>query len=160
MSRFPEIAREAFSFLENQLHFIIKSVADEDGGGHVTYVNLKSGVAVQLLYEFFSAFVFVFIYRLVDGQIRDNVLPISDESTITCIDFNDILPDAQKMRPAYEYGENSCYYNPQNGLRNYVSEFATRLKTYGGNLLAGNFDEMKIAEQLIKQRAREFRGRH
>lgn len=159
MSGFVEIAREAFAFLESQYHFSICDFADDDGGGHVTYVNLRNGVAVKLLYEFTNAFVFVFIYRLVDGRICNNVLPISNESEINCIDFNDVLPDAQKMKPAYEYGDNSAYYDEQEGLRNYVLEFSTRLQKYGGKLLAGDFDEMKRVEQVIKLRASEMRKR-
>ncbi|WP_010587222.1 hypothetical protein [Schlesneria paludicola] len=159
MPGFVEIAREAFAFLESQYHFSIKECVDDDDFGQVTYVNIRNGVAVKLLYEFSNAFVFVFIYRLIDGQICDNVLPISNESEINCIEFNDVLSGVQKMKPAYEYGDNSCYYDGQNGMREYVSEFATRLQKYGGKLLAGAFDEMKGVEQIIKHRAREMRKR-
>lgn len=156
MSGYVEVASEAFAFLETGYHFSIKDCSDENGGGHMTYVNVEVGVGVKALYEFSSAFVFVFIYRLVNGQLRDNVLPITDESEITCFDFNDALAADQKMKPAYEYGDDSEYFDEQNGLLNYVMEFATRLKRYGGEFLVGNFAAVLSVEEAIKRRAREL----
>ena len=155
MSGFVEVARDAFAFLEHEYSFTVRDFSN-DSGGHVTYVNVQNGIAVKPIYDFSSAFVFVFIYRLVDGQLRDNALPITDESEISCFDFNDVLDTDQKMKPAYEYGDDSVYYDEENGLRNYVGEFATRLKTFGGQLLSGDFTELPRIELIIKQRAREL----
>ena len=156
MSGFVEVARDAFAFLERENGFSVKDCSDDDGGGHVTYVNVNNGIAVKSLYEFSNAFVFVFIYRLIDGQLRDNVLPITDDSEINCFDFNDALTEDQKMKPAYEYGDESVYYDEENGLRNYVTEFATRLKENGGRLLSGDFSMLSRMETTIKQRAHDL----
>jgi hypothetical protein len=58
------------------------------------------------------------------------------------------------MKPAYEYGDESAYYDEENGLRNYAGEFATRLKTFGRQLLSGDFTVLPRIEQIIKERAR------
>jgi hypothetical protein len=160
MSGFVEVARDLFAFLERDFGFSLKSCSDESWGGQLTFVNLDNGVAVKPVYDFSNAFVFVFIYRLVEGKIIDNSLPITDKSQITCFDFNDLLDEHRKMKPAYEYGEDSVYYDEKNGLRNYVAEFATRLKEEGRELLKGDFSRLRQAEEIIKQRARDLHRDH
>ena len=139
MSDFVEVARQAFEFLERKYGFSVTEATNKRRSSHVTYVNAENGVAVKPSYDAASSFVFVFIYRLVDGHLRENSFPITDESKITCIDFNDVLPPNQKMKPAYEYGEGSIFYDEQHGLRSFVNEFAVRLEKFGGPLLRGDF---------------------
>ena len=153
MSQFVEVARDAFEFLTRKYGFSFVECSGANGGGHVTYVNTQHGVAVKAMYEVSSAFVFVFIYRLIDGELRENSLPITDQSEINCIDFNDVLPEAQKMKPAYEYGDHSPFYDEQFGLQNFVREFATRLDGFGGPLLGGNFSVMAQVAEVIRRRA-------
>ena len=153
MSGFVEIAREAFAFLESEYRFHISDFAEDNYGGYVTYINVEKEIAVKPHYEFASAFVFVFIYRLVEGQLRDNALPVTHDSQINCFDFNDVLPEDRKMKSAFDYGEDSAYFNEQNGLQTYVSEFATRLEEHGQQLLTGDFSILPLVETIIKSRA-------
>ena len=157
MTDFVTIAKDEFAFLRDDYDY--ESVAEEDGsnGGFVSFLNPGVGVGVKLQYEFASDFVFVFVYRLIDGQMRDNSLPITDDSEINCFDFNDYLAKDQKMRPAYEYGENSIYYDPQNGLLNFVKEFADRLRSHGDSILRGDLSTLPAMEKIIKKRAEDLR---
>ena len=99
MLGFVEIAKGTFSYLEESYDFVLESCSEEDWGGQLVYRNLEHGIGVKLVYEFTSAFVFVFVYRLIQEKMMENVLPITEKSTITCFDFNDMLDDVHKMKP-------------------------------------------------------------
>jgi len=58
---------------------------------------------------------------------------------------------------AYEYGENSIYYDPQNGIRNFVKEFADRLRSHGDSILRGDLSTLPAMEKIIKKRAEDLR---
>jgi L-lactate dehydrogenase complex protein LldF len=84
--------------------------------------------------------------------------PISNDSTISCFDFNDYLEPSQKMKSAYDYGEDSPYYDPQNGLRNFTKQFADRLRSHGDRILRGDLSILPEMEKIIKRRAEELRA--
>lgn len=154
MPGFVDIARDVFAFLEEDYGFSVVGFSEDRGGGWIAYVNNERGVAVKLLYEYLEAFAFVFVYRLVDGNMHENILPITDESIITVFDFNDALPSDEQMKPAYQYGERSVYYDQKNGLRNFLSDVAIRLQKYGAGVLAGDLAVWSDVEKKIKRRAR------
>jgi hypothetical protein len=157
MAGFTEIAQKEFEFLEQEFNYEVVEVREKSDGGFVTYVNREAGVGVKLLYEFSSAFVFVFICRLVDGELCENPLPIGDDTEIICFDFNDYLEAESKMRPAYDYGEDSEYYDPQNGLRNFTREFAKRLQANGQQILKGDLSALPAMASIIKRRAESLK---
>lgn len=151
MTDFCDSIKEHFQFLETDYDYKLESSRIEDWGGEVIYSNNTTGI--KLLYEFSCAFIYVFICKLVDGRIIDNPRPMSIDSEINCFDFNDALPEDQKMKPAYEYGLDSPFYDESNGLSNYSKEFALRLSEYGQNVLRGDFSILPKMEKIIKARA-------
>jgi len=156
MDGFIEISRGLFNFLEVKYGYELIAIRDGDGCSYLMYSNKDVGIGFKLLYELSSSFVFVLVYRLIEGEFRDNCLPISDDTEITCIDFNDTLMPEHKMRPAYEYGEESSYFDAEDGLRNYVEEFSSRLRLFGKNILIGDLSIFPEIEKIIKRRAKEF----
>lgn len=157
MTGFSEIAGEEFKFLEQDFGYEVVEAKDKSDGGVVKFINRDAGIGVKLLYEFASAFVFVFIYRLVDGDFRDNPLPIGNDTDINCFDFNDCLEGESKMKPAYEYGEHSNYYDSQDGLRNFTKEFAKRLRSEGQAILKGDLTILPAMASIIKRRAQSLK---
>lgn len=155
MPEFTEMACEVFAFLEDEYGFSIKDVENTRGGGNVMYVNTSKGVALKVSYEFLDAFVFLFVYKLINGEIRENSYPITDNSQISRFDFNYVLSKETEMRPAYEYGTDSAFYDEKDGLRNYMTESANRLREYGSKFLRGDFSQMPLVEESIKRRVRE-----
>jgi hypothetical protein len=153
MAGFSKIAQEEFDFLELESDYEVVDAKEKSDGGYVTYVNHDAGVGVKLLYEFSSAFIFVFIYRLVEGELRENPVPIGNETEINCFDCNDYLDANFKMKPAYDYGEDSKYFDPQNGLRNFTKEFAKRLRIHGQRILNGDLSMLPAMASIIKRRA-------
>ena len=154
MAEFCSIAEEKFAFLESDFAFSLESEREEEWGGEVIYSG--ADLAIRILYEYSSAFVFVFICKLVGGEIRRNPRPVMPDSIITCFDFNDMLPAEEKMKPAYEYNPDSLYFDENEGLANYVAEFSVRLRRYGAELLRGDFSVFPKMEAIIKARAVEY----
>jgi len=151
MIDFCESVEKHFQFLQTKYSFELEFSETEDWGGHVLYLNKTTGI--KLLYEFTSAFVFVFVYELVNGKLVDNPDTIYNTSKIHCFDFNDSLPESEKMKPAYQYDASSNYFHEENGMSNYTKEFAIRLEKYGKDLLRGNFEILPRIEVIIKARA-------
>lgn len=151
MTDFCESVKEHFLFLESEYDCNLESMRAEDWGCEVIYRNRTTGI--KLLYEVYCAFVFVFIYKLVNGEMVDNPRPLGLDSPITCFDFNDALPIEKRMKPAYEYGSQSNYYDEEEGLSNYSKDFALRLREYGKDVLNGDFSVLPEMEKIIKQRA-------
>lgn len=156
MASFGEIAKEEFHYLESHFGYELVDAHEKSDGGEVKYINRRVGVGIRILYEFSSAFVFVFIYRLVNGEFHGNPLPIGKDTEINCFDFNDYLVGERKMKPAYEYGEHSAYYDPDNGLRNFTKDFAERLRTDGIQILRGDLSPMPLMAAIIRARAASF----
>ncbi len=151
MPDFCSSVKNHFLFLETEYGCKLESSRNETWGGEVIYRNQTTGV--KLVYEFSGAFIYVFIYKLINGKLIDNPRTFALDTEITCFDFNDALPDSEKMKPAYEYGSKSHYYDEQNGLSYYVHEFALRLKKYGGAVLSGDFSILPEMGKVIKERA-------
>ena len=151
MPGFCDSVKKHFQFLETQYNCKLESSNTKGWGGEVIYRNKTTGI--KLLYEVSCAFIYIFIYKLVNGELVDNPQSLEPDSEITCFDFNDALPESEKMKPAYEYGSDSHYYDEQNGLSNYTLDFAFRLEEYGEEVLSGDFSILPEMEKTIKKRA-------
>lgn len=158
MSGFTQIARDLFSFIETEYGYDLLECEDNNVCSYLIYTNTEVGVGLKLLYEFSSAFVFVLIYRLVDGELRENIFPIDEKTEINCFDFNDTLEHNKKMRPAFDYSEESKYFDSSNGLRYYTEEFAERLRLFGEKILIGDLSILPKVEKIIKDRAKEYQN--
>jgi len=147
MTVFCSVAKEKFAFLVEEFDFSLVDEAAEPWGGEIVY---RSGlVGIRVTYEAPSAFVFVRIYRLVEGEMRENPSDARSVDDVTYIYMQDALSEAFRMRPAYEYGEDSAYYDEENGLETFVSEFASRLKRHCRGLLEGDFSSFEMAAKIL-----------
>lgn len=59
-------------------------------------------------------------------------------------------PEA-KIKPAYEYGINSQFYEKNIGLKNYADIVAMRLKEYGSDILKGDFSIFSTLDKMVKK---------
>lgn len=152
---FDIIAQEQFKFLELQFGFRLRESIKQPWGYELTFTNATTGI--KLSYVFQEAYIFIMLYRLVHGVILENPRIIQDNTNLTGYGLDDILlirnPEAL-IKPAYQYGDSSKYYNPENGLTLYVSEFAKNLKEYAQDVLCGDFSIFKTIEPIVKARAK------
>ena len=157
---FEQIATEKFEFLTSDYSFRLAERRTSSGFCSLTFTNETAGVGVRITYESREAFVFVIIYRLVGGKIRENPRPINRESELTgyCLDdIVSLLGPGDALKPAYFYPPTSEFYDPNIGMELYVSRFADNLKRYASDVLTGDFRLFAQLETLVKKRAELLR---
>ena len=155
---FDEIARNQFSFLISDYGCRLMECKEENWGYNLLYLNDTTGV--KITYEYREAYIFIVLYKLVNGRLVKNPGCVDDDTELHGYGLDDIVnlrnPDAI-IKPAYEYGDDSEYHDEQNGMTRYVSQFAKNLKQYGYDVLLGDFSIFEEIEKIVKKRAREYR---
>ena len=158
-----ETIRDSFKFLRKNYGFSITKCSTTRYDASVTYMNDDCGVAVVLIYEFRESLFSVIIYRLIDGEMRRNTYPITDDSEVNYFDFADVLPEDKQVEQVFifdgknvEYNKNSPCYGKKNWFPTLVREYSSRLKEYGGKLLRGDFSEMPEVRKRINRRIEEY----
>jgi hypothetical protein len=155
---FDIIAQEQFKFLVSEYDFRLSKCEKEDWGYELIYLNDTTGV--KITYEYREAYVFITLYQLEDGELRENPRNIEDNTTLYGYGLDDLIgvrnPQAL-IKPAFEYGEQSEYYDKEKGLLLYVSAFAENLKTYAKDILGGDFTVFPELDKIVKDRVKKHR---
>lgn len=154
---FVSLATELFRFLENDFGFEVVEAAEDGQCGFVTYDCQKSGVAIRVEFDPECQYLFIYIYRLVNGRRIEPKPPIRQDSKIDCIEFTDALASADQMKPGYEYDDDSPFFDEQNCMKNYIQEFAKRLRNHGKDFLRGDFRRFSKIETIIKKRTSKMK---
>lgn len=147
--------RRVFRFLETEFEFR-HTYASEDEL-RVDYKRTQKSVGIRVEWCHRSQYLFLHIYRLVNGEMLDNDEPINGKTLMHSIEFTDALERSQRMMPGYKYDETSSYFDEVNGFENYFMEFAIRLQQFGTDFLDGDFSRFPQIVRKIKRRARYYR---
>lgn len=153
-----QVFEKAFEFLKNEYDFNTLLSKREDWGYYFTAVNSTTGIEIK--YEFKEAFIQIVIYRLIDGEIIKNITnAIKNNELITGFSLEWILalknPEAQ-IKPAYEYGIESEFYEKEIGLKNYALIVAERLKEYASDILKGDFSVFSTLDIMVKENYKSY----
>lgn len=147
------IFEETFGFLLTDYNFCISFSKQEGWGYHLIATNSTTGIEIE--YEFKEAFIQIYLYKLVDGKIVKNVSSaIKNDEPIMGFGLGWIIQlvnPTDKIRPAYEYKEEPSFYDNKNGLRNYASFIASKLKRYASDILKGDFSLFGDLDTLVKE---------
>lgn len=154
---FDIIVQEQFKFLVFQYDFRLCKCRKEDWGYELIYLSNTTGV--KITYEYRNAYIFIMLYKLQNGEFRENPRNIEVSTILHGYSLDDLIsirnPQAL-IRPAYEYGEQSRYYENPNGMALYIAEFAENLKNYAKDILKGNFTIFPELDKLVKERIKKF----
>ena len=152
---FNKVVQEKFKFLEKVYNCrCIKSIK-ENWGCKVIYINETTGV--KITYEYREAYIFITLYKLLNGVLIENPGVINEDTLLYGFDLDDIINISNPtdlIKPTYEYSNNSVYHNKNNGFKLYISDFAKNLEKYGNDVLSGNFEIFKEIEIIVKKRAK------
>lgn len=155
---FDVIAKKQFKFLESDFGFKLIVCNKQNWGYEMTYLSDKVGVKIN--YEFSEAYIFIMLYKLMDGKLIENPRIIENSTILYGYSLDDIVnlqnPSAL-IKPAYQYGGGSEYYDKEKGLTLYVSAFANNLKEYAANILVGDFKIFKETDKVVKERANKYK---
>lgn len=155
---FDVIAKEEFKFLELNFECKLQKCKKEDWGYELVYLNKTT--AVKVTYEFQEAYIFIMLYRLVDGTLIENPGNIKENTTLNGYGLDDVInyyDPSSLIKPIYQYGEDSDYYDQKKGLMLYVNAFANNLKKFGTEVLKGDFRIFKELDKVVKDRANRYR---
>ena len=154
---FDYIAQDQFKFLVSDFDFKLSRHVKEEWGYEMIYLNDKTGI--KITYEYREAYVFIILFQLINGKIKENPRRIEEKTVLYGYGLDDLIglrnPQAL-IKPAYEYGDNSKYYDPKNGLSHYVAEFANNLKEYAIDILKGNFTIFSELDKVVKERIKMY----
>lgn len=95
------------------------------------------------------------IYQLIDKNFFENPKSMNLKTRFNDFGLDDIISIQNSkalIKPAYEYGKKSIYYDANNGLTYYTSTFAKNLKTYDKKVLKGYFTIFSDVEKIVKKR--------
>lgn len=154
---FDIIAQEQFKFLLSKYDFRLSKCEKEDWGYELIYLNDTTGV--KITYEYREAYVFIMLYQLIEGELQDNPRSIEGDTILLGYGLDDLIsvrnPQAL-IKPAYEYGELSEYYDKEKGLSLYVTAFANNLKTSAKDILSGDFTVFPDLDKIVKDRIKKY----
>ena len=155
---FSIIAKKHLSFLESEYNFRLSKCDKEDWGYELIYRSDTTGV--RITYEYREAYIFIMLYQLVDGAIKENPRNIENNTVLYGYGLDDIISlrnPEDLIKPAYEYGEQSEYYDKDKGLSLFTSAFTSNLKTYGKDVLSGDFEIFPELDKIVKERVRSYK---
>ena len=147
-----------FRFLITDYNFNVISTKTDNGGFSLLAKNLTTGV--KIIYELREAYIHIILYKLIDGEIvRNTVSAIKNAEPINGFELGWIIelknPEAQ-LKPVYEYGIESPFYDEKNGRKNYVEFVADRLKEYAGDILSGDFSTFSTLDKMVKEHCKNY----
>lgn len=155
---FDIIAKEQFSFLESEYNFRLSKCEKEDWGYELIYLNNTTGV--KITYEYREAYIFIMLYKLIDGNLKENPRNIEDSTILYGYSLDDMIilrnPD-DLIKPTYEYDEQSKYFKENDGLSLYADAFSDNLKTYAKDVLNGDFTVFPDLDRIVKERVKKYR---
>ena len=155
---FDIISKEQFSFLESEYNFRLSKCEKEDWGYELIYLNDTTGV--KITYEYREAYIFIMLYKLIEGDLKENPRNIENNTVLYGYGLDDMImlrnPD-DLIKPTYEYDEQSKYFKENDELFLYVAAFSDNLKTYAKDVLSGDFEIFPELDKVVKERVRSYK---
>lgn len=150
-----KITQNIFSFLEDDYGCELKKSVKEGWGFEVLYSNLTTGIKVQCEYR--EACLFIYLYKLIDGELIENPRNIRFDSELTGFDLNDVISlnnSSNIIKPFYsefELNQDSETLIKLKTFR-YILLFAESLYTYANEILRGDFKIFSKLDKIVKNR--------
>lgn len=139
---------EKFQFLIEQYAFKQIAKKAEAGVYRIIYKNKTTAVEVGL--EWREQYIYVELYRLIEGRIKNNPIIIRPETELTAFNLEDLLETRApelKLPPDY-FGRPLTIGIIENALARY----AFSVKKYAADILQGDFGAFDKLESIVKGR--------
>lgn len=129
------------------------------GGFEAYYENDFCGVSI--VYEFKEAYLFIKIFRLIDGKKVKNSNLINDDTVFNCHSLDDLISllcPQRLLKPAYQYPQNHVFNNAENGLTAFVDQFAKNLFEFATPFFLGDFDLFQKLNPMVIERVKKYKN--
>lgn len=148
VNAFFKLSAENFQFLVDELGFRRGAKKSEGGLYSARYENEKTAVEIGL--EWKEQYVYVELFRLINGQIKENPIIIRADSELTVHNLEDLIAiRAPKMTLGTKYFGKLITVE---SLAHVLSHYARALRELGGDVLEGDFTVFRELESIVKER--------
>ncbi len=142
--------QEAFVFLIDEYGYRLMTDKSTRDGCRLVYIGGLT--AVTVLYESRSAYVNVLLHRLINGNIEFDQWPYVKEVLLNNIGLDFIVKYIDESRLAKPlYDAESEYYGKQDAFMLMLLKVADNLRTFGNDVLKGDFSIFKNIDAFVKQ---------
>ena len=142
--------KKTFSFLQEYGFQPVSSVIDKDFC-IIKMQNNTTGIALH--YERRESNVFVYLYRLIDGKMVEDKIPVSSDLPLNSIELQFII----QLREGENY---VCKIQSQSSksLDELIQAIAVDLKKYADDILKGDFGLFGELDSIAKKRRLEWQN--
>lgn len=152
------VLQEEFNFLLSEYDCKLSRCKKEKWGIELLYLNNTSGVKIN--YEYHEGYIFIMLYKLINGVFHENPKNIDKDTILFGYDLDDIISifnQQDLVKRVYEYGENSNFYVSNEGVNEYIKLFALNLKKYSSSILRGDFSIFFDLDKIVKTRIEQYK---
>ena len=138
---------KSFDFLTKKFNFRIKSQKSDNQIYRVIYQNETT--AVKVFFEEREQWIFVDLYRLINGKIKENPIIICNDGELNEFDLQNILiiRDFAKRRIF-----RNLYSNKKKNFKKILQLLSKALKENAQDVLKGDFSIFPELEKIVKSR--------
>lgn len=142
--------RDKFAFLKQKYEFREVSNVIDKYQCIIKMQNDTTGISIN--YERREDDIIVYLYRLIDGAMIDDKIPISADIPLNCIDLRYVvmLKKGESITD-YDWKEGKSY---DDLIQNIIYD----LKNYAEDILKGNFDVFSKVDAMAKKRRLEWQN--
>ncbi len=146
------LLNDKFKFLKTDYEFEPVSTIDDPDFYKVILKNTTTGIAI--IYEYRDANVFIYLYKLINGQIIEDKLPIVERDPLNSIELSYIVQyrDPERLTvPLYDDFSTS--------FEDLITKLASNLRMFADDVLRGDFSIYPKVDKLAKKRRLEWQNK-
>jgi len=145
---FYQVCHDKFHFLVTEV--ACRSVVKKERSGVCRVIYRNGTTAVEIGFEWREQYIYVELYRLVDGKMKENPIMIREDSDLTVFNLDDLLAI---RAPKLECRSNSPGRPLSNtDIEQILTDRALALHKYGRDVLQGDFRVFRQLERVVKSR--------
>jgi hypothetical protein len=144
---FSRVCLEKFHFLATE--FDCSSVVKKESS--LCRVIYRNGTtAVEIGFEWREQYIYVEVYRLVDGKMEENPIVIRPESDLTVFNLEDLI--AIRAPELQLSSQSPGRPLTSHDIEKILTDRALALRNYGRNVLQGDFRVFRKLDRIVKSR--------
>lgn len=145
---FSHVCLEKFHILVTE--FACKSVVKKERAGVCRVIFRNRTTAVEIGLEWREQYIYVELYRLVDGKMEENPIVIRPESALTVFNLEDLIA----IRAPERQLSSQPPGKPLTGhdIEKILTDRALALRDYGRDVLQGDFRVFRKLDRIVKSR--------
>lgn len=144
------ILKDKFEFLKQEYDFhLVSNIIDKE----FCIIKMQNDTTgISLNYELREDDIIVYLYRLIDGKMIDDITPISADIPLNCIDLRYVV--------MFKKGENITNHdwNKSKFYDDLIQNIIYNLRNYAEDILKGNFDAFNKVDAMAKKRRLEWQN--